>query len=133
MFDQNGNLTPNAAFQQLVTGVDPAFTYYLPAPFRPTGRISIDNWIRELNILQEVKGNYDMLFRPHVPDFMYDNIVGGMLVQAQRQLRAMAAAGSDAHLQWVFLQEQVAQIMEGVFEDRRGGLENIDIIIFGGE
>ncbi|MCD2108028.1 Tox-REase-5 domain-containing protein, partial [Rhodococcus qingshengii] len=133
MFDQNGNLTPNAAFQQLVTGVDPAFTYYLPAPFRHTGRISIDNWIQELNMLQEVKGNYDMLFRPHVPDFMYDNIVDGMLGQAQEQLRAMAAAGSDAQLQWVFLQEQTAQIMKGVFADTRGGLENINIIIFGGE
>ncbi|RGP47711.1 hypothetical protein AWH04_23960 [Rhodococcus erythropolis] len=132
MFDQNGNLTPNAAFQQLVTGVDPAFTYYLPAPFRPTGRISIDNWLRELNILQEVKGNYDMLFRPHVPDFMRDNIVDGMLEQAERQVRAIALAGSDAHLQWVFLQEQAAQIMEDAF-DEVIGLENINIIVFGGE
>jgi hypothetical protein len=132
MFDQNGNLTPNAAFQQFVTGVDPAFTYYLPAPFRPTGRISIDNWIQELNMLQEVKGNYDMLFRPHVPDFMRDNIVDGMLEQAERQVRAIALAGSDAHLQWVFLQEQAAQIMEDAF-DEVIGLENINIIVFGGE
>ncbi|MHD0303324.1 Tox-REase-5 domain-containing protein [Rhodococcus erythropolis] len=130
MFDQYGNLVPHAAFQQLVTGVDPAFTYYLLAPFMDSGRISIDNWIQELNILQEVKGNYDMLFKPHVSEFMFNNIVGKLRLQALNQVRAMEQAGSDAQLQWMFQQEQAAMVMRRVFIRFGNGLENIIVSVF---